>query len=152
VKISPVGIALIQSFEGCRLSAYDDGVGVMTIGYGHTGKDVKAGMRISQAEADELLEKDLERFEKAVEKAVKGASGGTNQSQFDAMVSLAFNIGAAAFAKSSVCSAHNAGDEEKAGASFLLWDKAGGRKLKGLERRRRAESDLYLSARWRMGQ
>lgn len=138
MKIGPRGLALIKQYEGCRLKAYKCPAGVWTIGYGSTGAHVTAGKVISQVEADALLAKDLERFERAVGNAVH-----PTQSQFDAMVSLAFNIGMGAFNGSSVLRKHNAGDHAGAKASFALWNKAGGRVLSGLVLRRAAEAALY---------
>jgi len=139
---SPAGIALIQEFEGCILKAYRCPAGVLTIGYGHTGPDVKSGMVISHNEADDLLRDDLKIFERNVSSLVGDAP--TSQNQFDAMVCLAFNIGVSAFRKSSVLREHCKPDYTRAADSFLLWNKAGGKILQGLVRRRKAERALYL--------
>lgn len=138
-RIGPAGLALIKSFEGCRLTAYRCPAGVWTIGYGSTGAHVREGMTISPERAEALLRGDLARFEAAVAKAVPAAT----QNQFDAMVSLAFNIGVAAFAKSTVARKAKAGDHAGAAAAFSLWNKAGGKVLPGLTRRRAAEAELY---------
>lgn len=135
MKISDNGIKLIKSFEGCRLKAYRDAVNVLTIGYGHTG-DVKLGQVISQAKADELLKEDLARFEKYV--MAYDSKYHWNQNQFDALVSFAFNIGnihqLTAKGTRSIAEISNA---------MLLYDKAGGTRLAGLSRRRRAEKALF---------
>lgn len=141
MKIGQRGLALIKQYEGCRLKAYKCPAGVWTIGYGSTGPHVGAGKVITQAEAEALLRQDLVRFERAVAQA-----DSATQNQFDAMVSLAFNIGIGAFQKSSVLRKHNAGDHAGAKASFALWNKAGGRVLSGLVTRRAAEADLYGDA------
>lgn len=138
-RINQRGIDLIKSFEGLRLEAYTDVVGIWTIGYGSTGEHVVPGMKITSAQAEELLRVDLSRFEACVEKAVPGLS----DNRFAACVSLAFNIGCRAFEGSSVCRLARAGDHGAAQRSFALWNKAGGRVLAGLVRRRAAEAALY---------
>lgn len=139
MKIGPRGLALIKQYEGCRLKAYRCSADVWTIGYGSTGPHVTAGKVISQAEADALLAKDLERFERTVtQRAVK-----PTQNQFDAMVSLAFNVGEQALGNSTLLRKHNAGDHAGAKAEFAKWNKAGGRVLSGLVVRRAAEAALY---------
>ena len=140
-QIGARGLALIKEFEGLRLKAYLCPAGVWTIGYGSTGPHVKPGMVISEAQADELLQRDLDRFEDAVAKGAPGASAG----QFDAMVSLSFNIGIGAFGKSSLLRLHRAGDHARAAEAFGKWVYAGKRILTGLVRRRGREADLYRS-------
>jgi lysozyme len=141
-QIGPKGLALVKSFEGLRLKAYLCPARVLTIGYGSTGPHVTTGMVITEAQADTLLQKDLDRFEDAVAKTCPGAT----QGQFDAMVCLAFNIGIGAFLKSSVLRFHKAGDHRAAAEAFGMWVKAGDKTLPGLQRRRAAEADLYRSA------
>lgn len=146
MKIGAAGLALIKSFEGLRLTAYLCPAGVPTIGYGHTGLDVShadvaAKWTITEAQAEEILRRDLGRFEKAVASCIARP---LTQNQFDAMVSLAFNIGAAAFRGSSVVRRFNAGRTTEAADAFLLWNKAGGKVLPGLVRRREAERALFL--------
>lgn len=142
LSLSPHGAEMIGGFEGLRLTAYRDAVGVLTIGYGHTGADVKPGQRISTATALALLRRDAQSAEAAVERAVKVP---LTQGQFDALVSLTFNIGGGALASSTLVRKLNAGDVKGAANQFLRWDKAGGRTLLGLSRRRRAERALFLS-------
>lgn len=140
------GIVLIKQFEGLRLSAYPDpgtGGAPWTIGYGHTGPDVYPGLKITEKQAEDLLKQDVLRFERGVDRLTAGVF--TSQMQFNAMVSLAFNIGLGAFQRSSVLRHHRAGNKTRAGASFLLWVKAAGRTLAGLVRRRQAERRMYLS-------
>jgi lysozyme len=141
-QISSAARGRLKKLEGLSLSAYDDGVGVLTIGYGHTG-DVKLFDKLTEAQADQLLMKDLARFESGVANLV---SAETDDPQFDAMVLLAFNIGLAAFARSTVLKAHNRGDYDSAARAFALWNKAGGRVMRGLVRRRAEEAALYLSS------
>lgn len=144
MPINQKGIDLIKHFEGLRLEAYVDPVNVLTIGYGHTGSDVKAGMRITEAEAEHLLRGDLEKFAKAVTKAVKvGLSGNA----FAALVSFAFNVGTGALNKSTLLKKLNAGDAKGASKEFLKWVKGTVNKRKvtlpGLVRRREAERALF---------
>lgn len=142
-QIGAAGLDLIKKFEGLRLKAYVCPAGVLTIGYGSTGPHVKPGMVITEAEADRLLNEDLDRFEEAVERY----AGRATQNQFDAMVSLAFNIGIANFRKSSVLRAHVVKSFKIAADAFALWNKAkvNGRltELPGLTRRRAEEARLY---------
>jgi lysozyme len=146
MKTSHAGRAAIEQREGCKLTAYKDSVGVLTIGVGHTSKAgppaVKTGLKISKEDADKILSRDLVQFEEAV---IKHAKGETTQNEFDAMVSLAFNIGGSAFAKSTLAKRHSSGDHKGAADAFLMWDKAGGKKLAGLTNRRKAEREQYLT-------
>jgi lysozyme len=142
MKINERGKALIREFEGLRLEAYRDAVGILTIGYGSTGPHVKTGMVISKEEAEALLDKDLRRFEVGVEAMLCGAA--TTEDQFAAMVSLSFNVGLGNFATSTLLKRHKAGNYIGAANAFLSWVFAGGKKLKGLIRRREAERSLYL--------
>jgi lysozyme len=143
MRTSSAGIALIKKFEGCRLEAYQDVVGVWTIGYGDT-MNVRPATRITQQQAEDRLTNRLAReFEPGVLDALQGAPA--TQPQFDAMVSLSWNIGIGAFAKSSVARFHRDGDYATAADAFLLWNKAGGNVISGLVRRREEERSLYLS-------
>jgi lysozyme len=135
------------SDKGLRLTAYRDVAGIWTIGYGHTAaagnpKPV-AGMAITEAQADAILSGDLHSFEIGVLAAIKRPM---EQGQFDAMVSLAFNIGIGAFRSSSVVRWFNRGDPIAAANAFRLWDRAGGKVQSGLARRREAERSQFLSA------
>lgn len=148
MKIGPKGLALIKSYEQLRLTAYNtDGAGVWTIGWGHTGmvdgKPVARGMKITKAKADQLLRHDLAWAQAAVNRGLRIEVA---QEQFDAMVSLCFNIGAGRFARSSVLRFTNRGQFDKAARSFALWNKAKGRVLSGLIRRRAEEAALYAEA------
>lgn len=141
MKISDKGLNLIKEFEGCRLTAYQDSVGVWTIGYGHT-KGVRSGQTITQAQADDYLRSDVSGAERTVS-AYENLYH-YNQDQFDALVSFTFNCGAGNFRKLI--------DNGKRplnviAEKILLYNKAGGKELKGLTRRRHAEHDLFLGRR-----
>ncbi len=124
--------------EGVRLNAYQDVGGVWTIGYGHT--PAFKGGKITKQDAETLLEADLAKFEKAVDDAITMPM---TQNQFDAMVSLAFNIGAGAFANSSVVRFFNRGKIRDASDAFLLWKFAAGKPV--LLGRRQQEREQFLS-------
>lgn len=141
--ITVAGLKLIQRFEGVRLTAYRDVVGVLTIGFGHTGPDVTEGLTITQEQAEDLLRRDVKRFEQGVESLVARPA---SPPQFDAMVSLAFNIGLNAFKESTVLKRFNAGDIHGAAEAFILWIKGKGVIYEGLVRRRAAEIVRFMSA------
>lgn len=138
---SQAGIDLIKKYEGCKLTAYKDAVGIWTIGYGHTG-GVSAGMSISQTQAEAYLRSDLSTFESTVNNRVTVA---TSQNMFDALVSLAFNIGSGAFGGSTLLSLLNQGNYTGAADQFGSWVKAGGVTLQGLVKRRASEKTLFLT-------
>ena len=143
MNINNAGLALIKSFEGLRLTAYQCPAGIWTVGYGHTGPDVYRDDTIRETEAEYLLKGDLLKFEHGVEEFLDGVPASFNE--FSAMVSLAFNIGLGNFRKSSVLKFHKQGKKAFAANAFLLWVKGGGKKLPGLVRRRVAERKLYVS-------
>lgn len=138
---SPRGLALTRSFEGLRLGAYQDSAGIWTIGYGHTGPEVRAGQRITQPEADALLRDDLAAAVRCVREAVKIP---LTQSQFDALVDFCFNAGRGNFLTSTLLRDLNRGDLDAAAAQFARWIHAGGKIVPGLLRRRAAEAALFL--------
>ena len=140
MRISDTGIALIQEFEGLRLVAYRCSAGKPTIGFGHT-KTARMGQRISMERAEQLLREDLDTFERCVDRAV---SVPLNQNEADALISWAFNVGCGAVARSTLVHKLNAGDRKGAADELLRWNKAGGKALPGLTRRRRAERELFL--------
>ncbi|HAW5515053.1 TPA: lysozyme [Escherichia coli] len=149
MQISNNGIALIKGFEGCRLTAYPDpgtGGAPWTIGYGWTypidGKPIKPRMKIDQATADRLLKTGLVSYENDVLKLVKVK---LTQNQFDALVSFAYNVGSRALSTSTLLKKLNAGDIKGAADEFLRWNKAGGKEMPGLTKRRKAERDVFLS-------
>lgn len=138
------GVNLIKHFEGCRLEAYKPvpTEEYYTIGYGHYGPDVHRGDRITSEWAEQLLRKDLAKFEKAVNKLVKVP---LTQNQFDALVSFTYNLGETKFADSTLLKVVNANPKDNDGVrkQLLRWVNAGGRELPGLVRRREAEANLY---------
>jgi lysozyme len=134
------GLALTKRSEGLELKAYADSGGVWTIGYGHTGPDVHAGLTITQAEADQLLESDVAGAVTAVNRLVTSA---INQNQFDALVDFTFNLGAVTLAHSTLLRDVNAGKFGAAGPQFLLWDHVKGTVVPGLLTRREAEEKLF---------
>lgn len=136
MKISNKGLSIIKKFEGCRLKAYKCPAGVLTIGYGHTGSDVKSGMTITESQAEDLLKKDLSKFEKKVEKY--NSVYNFTQNQFDALVSFAFNVG-------NIDQLTNNGKRSIAeiSAKIPAYNKAGGKVLSGLTSRRAAEKKLF---------
>lgn len=154
MRISQTGIALIQHFESCKLEAYQDSGGVWTIGWGHTGADVRRGLRWTQLQADQALEDDLLRFERDVSSLVKVV---LRQYEFDALVSFSFNCGsdidadkiAEGLGDSTLLRKLNAEDRAGAADEFPKWNKDGGKVLAGLTRRRKAERALFLGHDWR---
>ena len=140
MKTSNRGLSLIKSHEGMRLTAYRCPAGVLTIGFGSTGPHVKPGMKITRQEADDLLEKDVSRFEARVNRLVKVP---LTQSQFDALVSFDFNTGA--LHSSTLLKRLNAGKHNEVPAQLMRWTKGGGKELKGLVNRRRDEAALWRS-------
>lgn len=149
MQTSHKGIALIKGFEGCRLTAYPDpgtGGAPWTIGYGWThpidGKPVKPGMTIDQETADRLLKTGLVSYENDVLKLVRVK---LTKGQFDALVSFAYNVGSRALSTSTLLKKLNAGDIKGAADEFLRWNKAGGKEMPGLTKRRKAEREVFLS-------
>ena len=130
---------IIKHHEGLVLHAYLCPAGVPTIGYGHTG-GVSMGDVITEKKADELLKKDLRSAEYAVNKYV---NVDLNQNQFDALVSFVFNLGAGNFKSSTLLRKLNFSDYDGAASEFKRWNKAGGRVLAGLTKRRLAEEKLF---------
>lgn len=139
MKLSKVGANLIKKYEGCRLTAYLCPANVWTIGYGHTG-NVKKGQTITQAQAEILFDKDIQRFVDGVEKLV---SVELNENQFSALVSFAYNCGIGALQKSTLLEYVNKKQFDKASAEFDKWTKGGGKVLPGLVKRRNEEQSLF---------
>lgn len=135
MKISTTGLNLIKSFEGCRLTAYKCPAGVWTIGYGHTG-NVKSGQKITQAKADAYLKSDLAKFEKHVTSYDKKYKW--TQNEFDALVSFAYNVGSI-----TQLTANGTRTKKQISEKILAYDKAAGKTLAGLTRRRQAEKALF---------
>lgn len=140
--INADGLNLIKHFESLELNAYQDSVGIWTIGWGHTGIDVKEGKTITEEEADTLLKDDLSRFVKAVNSLV---SIDLNENQFAALVSFSFNLGIGNLQSSTLLKLLNSNDSFNASKEFIKWSNAGGTRLKGLVRRRLSERNLFCS-------
>ena len=148
MKISNKGLELIKEFEGFSANAYLCPAKIPTIGYGNTfwedGRKVRIGEQISKTKALELLEfvanKDF------ADKIFPFIEVSISQNQFDAMVSLAYNIGVGAFSNSTLLKRVNAKDFLGAANEFLKWDKSNGKPLLGLTRRRQREKELFLKA------
>jgi lysozyme len=138
-RINQTGLEAIKRFEGLRLNAYLDSVGVPTIGYGHT-KTALMGQVITAAKAEELLRDDLADAERAVEKYVKVP---LNENQFAALVSFVFNLGSGTLQKSTLLKKLNAGDYDAVPREMMRFINAGGKPLKGLVTRRAAEAGLW---------
>ena len=138
------GLALIKKFEGCELKAYQCSAGVWTIGYGHT-KDVVEGMEITQEEAEQMLVDELHEYESYINKYVTVA---LSQNQFDALVSWVYNLGPANLNASTMLKVLNSGEYEDVPAQMKRWNKAGGKVLEGLIRRREAEACLFVGKEW----
>lgn len=137
--MNKAGVDLVKKWEGFRDEAYLCPAGVWTIGYGFT-KGVKPGDKITEAEAAFRLKRELDEFKSKVLDVLYVPA---NENQLAAMTSLAYNIGPGAFKNSSVQRFHNQGDFDSAANSFLLWNKAAGKVLAGLVKRREEEAALY---------
>ena len=146
MSIPQQAVEIIKRWEGLRLSTYRCSGDVLTIGYGTTaaagvGIKPRLGMTITKAEAEWYLEKALVKFAAKVDPLITAPA---NDNERSAFLSLAYNIGPGAFARSSALRHFNAGNKEQAAASILLWNKAGGRKVRGLVNRRADERKLFL--------
>ena len=139
MKIGTQGLELLKHFEGLELNAYQCAAGVWTIGYGHT-KGVQKGMSISEEAANEMLAEEMTEYENYVNTYVTVE---LNQCQFDAMVSWVYNLGGGNLKASTLLKVLNAGDYDGVPAQMMRWNKAGGKVLEGLTRRRQAEADLF---------
>lgn len=140
LRYGAAGLALTRNFEGLNLAAYVDQRGVWTIGYGHTGPGVHAGLTITTDEAEAFLESDIAGAVTAVNRLVTGP---VSQNQFDALVDFTFNLGCASLARSTLLRCVNIGDFAAAAKEFLLWDHVHGRVVPGLLRRRQVETELF---------
>ena len=141
MNIGNKGLEMIKHFEGLELNAYQCAAGVWTIGYGHT-KGVQKGMVISEDTANEMLVEELKEYENYINTLVEVE---LNQNQFDAMVSWVYNLGSSNLQASTLLKVLNAGDYEGVPAQIMRWNKAGGKVLEGLTRRRQAEADLFAN-------
>jgi len=145
MKISNNGLDLIKHFEGLVLKAYKCPAGVWTIGYGHT-KDVQPGDEWSESNADYMLEVEMEEYEGYINDSVTAP---INQDQFDALVSWVYNLGGGNLKASTMLKVLNAGQYEEVPAQMMRWNKAGGKVLEGLTRRRQAEANLFMGKEWK---
>ena len=145
-SLSDNGMKLLEQFEGLRLESYLDSAGIYTIGFGTIkypdGSKVKKGDRITKGKAKEYKLQDLKEFENTVNTSVNTQ---LSQNQYDALVSLSYNIGSGAFKNSTLLKKLNIGDYKGAADQFLSWDKASGKKVQGLVNRREAERKLFLA-------
>ena len=144
MKCSQEGLELIKKFEGCKLKSYKCPAGVWTIGYGHT-EDVKEGDIVSPQEADKLLRADVFKFEEYV---ADNVTVKLTQNQFDALVTWTFNLGVGNLRNSTMLKKLNNADYTSVPFEMKRWNKAGGKTLDGLVRRRQAESLLFESKEW----
>lgn len=138
MKIGQAGIDLIKKFEGCKLTAYKCPAGVWTIGYGHTGQDVKPGLTITQAKADKLLKSDLAKFEQHV--MLFDSKYNWTQNEFDALVSFAYNVGSI-----NQLTKNMQRTKKQIADAMLQYNKGGGKVLPGLTKRRQEERSLFLT-------
>jgi len=144
MKTSEEGKTLIKKFEGCKLEAYLDAVDVPTIAYGRT-KDVKIGDICTQQQAEDWLEEELVEYEGYVNEAVKVE---LTQPQFDSLVSWTYNLGPSNLNRSSMLRVLNTSDYDNVPEQIMRWNKAGGRVLPGLVRRREAEAEMFKGNDW----
>ena len=140
----PGTMNLVKQFEGLRLTAYQDSVGVWTIGYGHTGPEVHSGLTITQAQADSYLQSDLQKFANCVSTYITAT---LNPNQVGALISWSYNVGCGSLQTSTLRRRLNAGEAPNTVAREELpkWNKAGGQVLPGLTRRRAAEVTFFTS-------
>lgn len=141
MSINEKGLSLIKHFEGCKLTAYKDIVGVWTCGWGSTGPDIMGGTVWTPWQAEDRLKQDLKKFEDGITKAVRTK---LTENQFSALVCFAYNVGLGAFGTSKMCRYLNDNDHLLASKEFERWNKAGGVPVLGLTRRRKAEKELFL--------
>lgn len=145
MNCSNKGLAFIMEFEGVKLKAYPDpatGGDPWTVGVGHTGPEVVQGLEITEVQALDYLRADIETAEKCINQCVTDT---LTQDQFDALCSFVFNLGCGNFRKSTLLKKINEGDDVGASLEFSKWDKASGKVMAGLTRRRAAEAELFLA-------
>ena len=141
MNISEEGVAFIRKQEGCRLQTYTDSKGVLTVGVGHTGKDVEAGQTITSDQVNALLKADIRITEQAITRLVTAP---LKQCMFDALCSLIFNIGQGRFAKSTLLKYLNQKNYLECSRQFLVFNECNGKPMAGLTCRREAERELFL--------
>jgi lysozyme len=143
-RISRAGLELAQGFEGCKLASYPDpgsGGAPFTIGFGSTGADIVPGLKWTQEQCNDRFAADMQCFALAVDKLIGPAP--TTQGQFDALVDFAYNLGEGNLGASTLLRMHKAGDHEGAAGQFARWNRASGKTMAGLTRRRNAEAAMY---------
>ena len=145
MQLSKTGIELLKHFEGCELKAYQDSVGVWTIGYGHT-KGIYEGLEITQLEAEKMLQDELPEYEGYITDKVVPM---LQQHEFDALVCWVYNLGPTNLSSSTMLKKLNAGEFKEVPFQMKRWDKAGGQPLLGLTRRRNAEALLFKGEQWK---
>ena len=145
MQLSKTGIELLKHFEGCELKAYQDSVGVWTIGYGHT-KGIYEGLEITQGEAEKMLVDELPEYEGYISDKVVPM---LQQHEFDALVCWVYNLGPTNLSSSTMLKKLNAGEFKEVPFQMKRWDKAGGQPLLGLTRRRNAEALLFKGEQWK---
>lgn len=147
MKINQAGIEMIKSFEGLKLHSYQDGGGVWTIGYGHTGPNVVKGLEWFVSTADMMLRVDIARFEEFLIKWLADYKVTLNDNEFSALIAFIFNIGCGAFNKSTMAKLiYNKSPKADIAKQFIRWNKDNGKVVPGLTRRREAEAVLFLKA------
>ena len=145
MQLSKTGIELLKHFEGCELKAYQDSVGVWTIGYGHT-KGIYEGLEITQLEAEKMLQDELPEYEGYITDKVVPM---LQQHEYDALVCWVYNLGPTNLSSSTLLKRLNAGEFDDVPFQMKRWDKAGGQPLLGLTRRRNAEALLFKGEQWK---
>ena len=145
MQLSKTGIELLKHFEGCELKAYQDSVGVWTIGYGHT-KGIYEGLEITQSEAEKMLQDELPEYEGYITDKVVPM---LQQHEYDALVCWVYNLGPTNLSSSTMLKKLNAGEFKEVPFQMKRWDKAGGQPLLGLTRRRNAEALLFKGEDWK---
>ena len=145
MQLSKTGIELLKHFEGCKLKAYQDSVGVWTIGYGHT-KGIYEGLEITQSEAEKMLQDELPEYEGYITDKVVPM---LQQHEYDALVCWVYNLGPTNLSSSTMLKKLNAGEFKEVPFQMKRWDKAGGQPLLGLTRRRNAEALLFKGEQWK---
>tara|TARA_R100001198_G_C5166527_1_gene169291 strand:+ start:81 stop:542 length:462 start_codon:yes stop_codon:yes gene_type:complete len=145
MQLSKTGIELLKHFEGCELKAYQDSVGVWTIGYGHT-KGIYEGLEITQSEAEKMLVDELPEYEGYITDKVVPM---LQQHEYDALVCWVYNLGPTNLSSSTMLKKLNAGEFKEVPFQMKRWDKAGGQPLLGLTRRRNAEALLFKGEQWK---
>lgn len=142
MQYSKTGLELTEGFEGCKLVGYPDIRGIPTVGFGHTGPNVKIGMVITHDQANTWLMDDMRHAENTVNGCVRVP---LTQNEYDSLCDFVYNAGSGAFEGSTLLKLLNAGDYNGAANEFEKWDHASGKVVAGLLRRREAEQHEFTS-------